>query len=80
MAIIHAQIAWADSFPLCYAMLTSNTNNYWMRFFAGTIIIYFDFYEKISTSDQNLPYIYSGFSNNQGGCQKLEFKMNLQNP
>ena len=53
---------------------------YGKRLFAGTVPIYFAFFEKCLHFGAKLPYIKSGFSKNQGGIQKLEFKTNLQHP
>ena len=47
---------------------------------AGNVAIYFAFFEKCLHFGPKLPYIDSGFSKNQGGIQKLEFKTNLQLP
>ena len=44
------------------------------RLFAGTVGINFDYFEKCLHFGPKLPYIKSGFSKNQGGYEKLEFK------
>ena len=50
------------------------------RLFAGTVGIKFDYFEKCLHFGPKLPYIKSGFSKNQGGCEKLKLKTNLQQP
>ena len=50
------------------------------RLFAGIVAIKVDLFKKILHFVPKLPYIKSSFSKNQGGYQKLELKMNLQQP
>ena len=45
--------------------------------FAGTVYIYFAFFEKCLHFVPKLPYIKIDFSKNQGGYQLLELKTNL---
>ena len=47
------------------------------RLFAGTVGINFGYFEKFLHFGPKLPYIKSGFSKNQSGYEKLEFKKNF---
>ena len=63
-----------------YAALEKLSNSMWEEVICRDCSDLFAFFEKCLHFGAKLPYIKSGFSKNQGGIQKLEFKTNLQHP